>query len=62
MNMPPVVSPQEWEDSPDGYPRTPLYEEGPCVNCFVVHRPVRAGVAVVGCELCSSLYRLLEED
>jgi hypothetical protein len=26
MNTPPIVSPQEWEDSPEGYPQTPPYE------------------------------------
>ena len=38
-----------------------LYEEGPCVklSLLFVHRPVRAVVAVVDRELCSSLYRLL---
>src|SRR5262249_41056893 len=41
-------------------PSTPLYEEGPWVKWWLVHRPVRAGVAgVVGGERCSSLYRLL---
>jgi hypothetical protein len=25
MNTPPIVSPQEWEDSPEGYPQTPPY-------------------------------------
>jgi hypothetical protein len=25
MDLPPVVSPQEWEDSPAGYPQTPGY-------------------------------------
>jgi hypothetical protein len=26
MNAPPIVSPEEWEDSPAGYPQTPPYE------------------------------------
>jgi hypothetical protein len=26
MNAPPTVSPQEWEDSPEGYPQTPPYQ------------------------------------
>ena len=26
MNMPPIVSAQEWEDSPEGTPKTPPYQ------------------------------------
>ena len=26
MNPPAIVSPQEWEDSPEGYPQTPSYK------------------------------------
>src|SRR6266571_1631239 len=48
---------------PDSNRRPPLYEEGPCVNCVgCLYRPVRAGAVVVGGELGSSLYRLLEGE
>jgi hypothetical protein len=44
----------------DSNRRPPLYEEGPCVNWRLVHRPVMAdAVAVQVGEQCSSLYRLL---
>ena len=44
----------------DSNRRPPLYEEGPWVKGVAdLYRPVRAGVGVVGGELCSSLYRLL---
>jgi hypothetical protein len=26
LNTPSIVSPEEWEDSPDGYPQSPPYE------------------------------------
>jgi hypothetical protein len=53
---------QDFSLSPltDSNRRPPLYEEGRvCQLGRVVHRPVRAGAAVVGGELGSSLYRLL---
>src|SRR5262249_295963 len=43
-------------------PSTPSYEEGLWRQVGVVHRPVMAGVGVVGVELGSSLYRLLGEE
>src|SRR6266545_5952420 len=56
---------QEERRSPltDSNRRPPLYEEGPCVKWRrFVHRPVRADAGVVGGELGSSLYRLLEGE
>src|SRR4029450_13336018 len=44
----------------DSNRRPPLYEEGPRVKRWLLHRPVRAGGGRG--ELGSSLYRLLRED